>query len=418
MNPTAAHHVDDRHGTLHLLFTGLSRPVTLDGCASLLPELSLHCAAWPFSVTTHNALAPCLRITRRGKGYILQREGSGSELAYATETRLLGDLGIDLMETAASETADLLLLHCAAVELHGSLAVFPNVNHAGKSLLAASLLARGKQLFADDLLGLTPKGTGRAFGLPPRLRMPLPELPADVGIFIATHTGISDDRYLNMAGSAPEIAPYGEERPLGVFILLDRKAGRRATLLPVSSTLCLQHVLYQHQMRNTAAVLFERAKELTDTVPGFLLRYDSVDEALALLEKPFLSIPCASMSTEQSAIEPGMLLPREVRRETAHMGKKVRRNVPGKRAYRQGRGVIMKREGDEAFLIREMPEVILYLNPTARALWELMAAPLSEMEAVTLLAEVFPHIPRRILERDVMSLFSALQEKDLVEPAY
>ena len=54
------------------------------------------------------------------------------------------------------------------------------------------------------------------------------------------------------------------------------------------------------------------------------------------------------------------------------------------------------------------------MNTLGRAVWELLAEPLSEAEAVVLIASVFPQTPLSRIERDVINLFASFQREALI----
>ena len=68
-------------------------------------------------------------------------------------------------------------------------------------------------------------------------------------------------------------------------------------------------------------------------------------------------------------------------------------------------------------MIQTEGDAIFALNNIGWAVWELLAEPLGEVEAVALLASVFSETPRGEIERDVASLFADLVERRLVRPA-
>jgi hypothetical protein len=135
-----------------------------------------HFLRWPFAEHTAGEERPYFHVHETRRGFAICSEGHTER--FETSAEMLCDLGIDLAETFIRYRSAMQCLHCSAVALCSEgeerLVVFPNINRAGKSLLAASFLQHRVRLFADDLLAVTEEGEGMAFGLPPRLRLPLP----------------------------------------------------------------------------------------------------------------------------------------------------------------------------------------------------------------------------------------------------
>ncbi len=162
--------------------------------------------------------------------------------------------------------------------------------------------------------------------------------------------------------------------------------------------------------------MLDRSERLTEQAPCWYLRYARLDDATALLRNAFIETDrgFSGPARKQQSV------PAPAAENVAPASETPRPGAPGRGVsderfvrrpdafVRQGRG--------EFFLGKETGDEIFHLNPLGRAVWELLAEPLSEAEGVELLASVFPQTPRAQIERDVMNLFTAFQRETLIFP--
>jgi hypothetical protein len=292
---------------------------------------------------------------------------------------------------------------------------FPNINRAGKSLLAASFLQHRVRIFADDLLAVTEEGEGMAFGLPPRLRLPLPPTAGRLSAELETMPGHGDGRYHFLyAGEA--VAALGEKRPIGAIVLLRRfpeGQGNGPELRRLSPASALQCMAYQFQMREGQAVsIFELARRLCERVPLWVLDYGSPEEAAELMVREAARVFSAPVAGEE-----GEHLPRGYLTESDRLSMPARgRAFPSERNLRWLRapGMHIHENGAFAYLIPKEQNSIFGVDSIGLAVLSLLEEPLSIAEAAGLLAEVFPQTGHEHLESDLSAFFRLLFEQGLI----
>ena len=182
---------------VQISFEGLPEATLLAGSSRVHQLIKRHFQRWPFAVKTGGEGRPYFHVRETWRGFEIRSEDGTS--SFDTSAEMLCDLGIDLAEAVVRHHSAMQCLHCSAVALRSEgqvrLVVFPNINRAGKSLLAASFFRHGARLFADDLLAVTEEGEGMAFGLPSRLRLPLPATASHLSADLESMPGHGDGRY-------------------------------------------------------------------------------------------------------------------------------------------------------------------------------------------------------------------------------
>src|SRR5690606_27790841 len=175
------------------------------------------------------------------------------------------------------------------------------------------------------------------------------------------------------------------------FILLERKAGARAQLLPVSPAEMLKEVIQQNfGGREQAPLVLDRLSSLVGSVPNTRLVYDDLGKAADLL-CDHLARSDSAASTETAAAQP--LTERLSRR-------------PG----------LSAREVDgEIFLACQRTQNIHHLDRMASAVWRALEQSLSRDEIIAIFSEAFPEVPRRKLARDIHRLVAEMVERGLIE---
>ncbi len=396
-------------------FSGVPRPVRLTRCAPLTAMTKDVFPTWPFRISDSAQEAePVITVRRVKGGYKVDAPWLDGSIFADTPVCAFSSIVADVVYAWLEANPAALCLHCAAAEFGGRLVVFPNTNKAGKSLLAARLMAENHACYGDDLMALTPEGEGMCFGVPPRLRLPIPATEKTVADFAGAHGGKADSRSLYLAPNAPCLAPFGQARPIGAFVMLARKEEGPAELVPADASDSLQNIVYQNLMRRGGALeVLDRSERLTEEKPCWYLRYARLDDAVALLRGAFaetgegFSRPEWKTETANQRstelITPARGMPRTEKTRRASAKNFIRRPDA---LLRQGQGSF--------FLLHETGDEIFSLNDLGRAVWELLAEPLSETEAAALIASVFPEIPRARIERDVVNLFAAFRKMNLI----
>ena len=396
---------------------GFSRPLRLADCEQILPSLKAFMGRWPMDVVpSDDTNEAVITLTGRDDGlYVLKTPWLAEELETESPTKVLCNLAVDLVSAWLEESSGVFGLHGAAVEFSGRLVVFPNTNHAGKSLLTAALMAKGFTAYSDDLLAVTPAGRGRSFGFPPRLRLPWPDLAEKLGQYLETHLAFPDRHYCFVKTEGPELASFGQERPIGAVVVLDRKAEKcPAELIPVTSEAGLKALVNRYLLRpGQARKALLVSQKMLRGLPVWRLRYDSLEEATTILMEAFGPTPAWGFQNHdrrpplpKPGAEPPHLAPSpKSTYKTKHLAR---------RRYACRRNVLLVAEGEAAFLVSPDGDRIFHLNQIGSLVWRMMGEPLSQVEAASLLLEVFPgQHPDRIAE-DIRIIFEDLIENGLI----
>ena len=167
------------------------------------------------------------------------------------------------------------VLHASAVATPGGMVALCGTSTAGKSTLAAALLARGREVVADDALAFEAGGDGvDAFPLPFRLRL-------------------RDEA--QEALQLPEIAARGSgggRGPLAAVVILtpaDVDVAQLSTLAAADAFGTLMPHAYCFSLEEGKEALVEAYLALARTVPVWRLDYpqrlDRLDETVAVLDR-------------------------------------------------------------------------------------------------------------------------------------
>ena len=283
-----------------LEFSDLSAPVQLEGCGALLPIISKVLAKWQFSESQPSLpVAPCMKISRDGPGRYLCAIAAGD----AIPTRL------DAVDAVCEMVAELaweqirsnpswLCLHCAAVEMNGRLVLFPNRRRAGKSTLTAVLASRGYRVFTDDFLpvNVDPEGyiQGRANGILPRIRLPLPDEFSDAfKKWADSDPGPQNKRYKYLEIQA--LADRGSALPIGAVVVLNRGDVTEPSLHVIDRETVLDGMLAQNFARTLhSGKILQASNGVTETAELLRMDFGSAEAAADLLEEKFRAWPTPS----------------------------------------------------------------------------------------------------------------------------
>ncbi len=387
----------------YLALEGLRRPVALHDCDELLPLFSQILGTWPGAVSREAAAHPVISIRRRGDRFVLNSPWAERDLADDSGPGTVCSTLVDLATEFAIDNPSLLGLHCGAVDLGGRLVLFPAATRTGKSTLIARLAAAGHCIWADDLLAVDPvAGTGRAFGILPRLRRPVPRAAGRVlANFVRARKGVADRRQVYLALNGQELAGFGETCRLGAIVLPERQARGAAMLEPVGPGKALERLLLQNLAQvGAASDLLDALAGLAARLPAFRLRYCDLDEAadlLAATDWPRLADmpgdgPGQPREKPRTPRKPALGRDRLVRDPTAEL-----REIDGER-----------------FLVSSRSQAIFGLNPVAAGVWGLLEAPITEEEIGALVTAAFPNIEPAEVARDVHALLRRLVREGLV----
>jgi len=273
-------------------FGPVAEPVEITGCTGLLEPVSRCLHGWPLAPWAPESTDdPAIAITTRETEFVLTSRFIAGEETYADAPSIVCAFMAELIMAYGATQRDNLFLHAGGAVVEDRMMVFPARGRAGKSTLVAQLAQRGARIFSDDVVPLDIATLrGRALGIEPRLRLPLPEsLSATMHGWVEAHRRLFNRKitYVGLPRQGPgALAPLGEERPIDAIVLLAREPGARPTLEPCSRADVLKQLVHQHFGGPvTAVTLIARFKALVESAPCYRLRYDGGEEAPDLLHR-------------------------------------------------------------------------------------------------------------------------------------
>lgn len=396
-----------------VVFEGMVAPLRLDHAASVLPllpevlpgwrsrVLEADAAAKPFysvSATTDDSLLTC---TWHVEDRPVRRFDAVNAVCDAISA---------LSFALPAEDSRLICLHAAAVEMAGRLVVFPNIRRAGKSTLSVALAMAGHALFSDDVVPLSfgsdNQAQGRAMGIAPRLRLPLPDtVPPAFKEWVAAVSGAQNRQYLYL--TLPDQPRHGVMRPLGAFVILDRRddptEARLERLAPNAAMDVLLHQNFTRD-RHSGDILRKMAAALT-RLPVFRLTYSGLADAVECLNTGFAAWP------DPSPVPDGEAQPFRL---AEFNGPDLPR--PGKAdRIRQRSGTIAEEIGDTLYLADPEGLAIHRMDVLASVLWSVLEEPVTPQDMLELLLEAFPGTDEAKVAADVQGLLDMLHGARLIE---
>ena len=383
-------------------FEGTNSTIDVADDAAFLAALNAAAFDGPYRAV-RECEAPIATVRANGGSYEIT--APGEEPFTATAVSAACSVIVDAVKAVIEARPSRLCFHCGSVLLGGQLVLLAGPFRAGKSTLIARMAADGHAVFGDDVLPLDEEDMhGVAMGVAPRLRLPLPAgASRAMREFVTQWATVQDDRYLYFR--PPSLAMRGASAPLGAVVLLDRRADGSAQLFQATEGAALRSLVMRNFSRaEPAGKLLDRLHRIAGRLPRFTLRYSSLEEAADLLCRVFgtgapqpESYPVADprSADEGGQADPFALLDRKL---------PLRRNP----------AVRMRTVGSEVVLTDAEGWGIHHLNASGAGLWRLLEQPVTACDAVEVMAEAFPAVPRKTLERDVSSLFAALYAQGFV----
>lgn len=276
-----------------LRFGPINRPAAFTGCAALAAIVAARLNGWDVApwLPAAESLAPVVSIAARGGKFVLSSDFITGEDVYDDDTDAACAFIVELIMAYGAQDRDALFLHAGGAVLGERLIVYPAVGKTGKSTLTAQLAARGARIFTDDVVAVNlDTCRARALGIEPHLRRPLPDaLDAGERRWIEDRIALANRRlaYLGLprAGQGA-LAPLGEERPIGAFVLLERREGMRPALAPCPRPDIMKLIIRQHfGAARPAPELLPRFKALIESAPCWRLTYSGGSEAAELFQR-------------------------------------------------------------------------------------------------------------------------------------
>jgi len=396
-----------------LEFAELNAPLNLDGGSELLPLIGQVLAQWPHAPARDPAAwnPPFMTITGDGTGtYACQSADSPTPTrwnALNTVCDLIAELSWEQIRSHPAR----LCIHCAAVEIHGRLVIFPNRRRAGKSQLAAVLAHRGHKVFTDDFLPVDAAHSGQiegvANGILPRIRLPQPdELSPEFAQWVNRNPGPSNSQYKYL--ETETLAPRGTRLPIGAIVLLDRKPDNATALKPIDAAAALTEVVSQNFARSThAGRILRLASAVTDAAELYQLSYANAEQAADLLERsltcwkhiPPVAIDAAASTPPDADLE-----------RLATPAPPFQGHLP----YVQARETTCVTVGEATYLADADGLGVHRLNPTSGAIWHLLEEPTDLAEVTTVLSGAFPDVPEQQIATDCRATLSDFAENRLI----
>ncbi|MBT8424556.1 MAG: PqqD family peptide modification chaperone, partial [Silicimonas sp.] len=302
-----------------------------------------------------------------------------------------------------------LCLHAGAVEIGGRLVIIPNARRAGKSTLTACLARDGHPVFTDDTLPVRfdamGRLVGRAGGISPRLRLPLPDtLDHAFRSWVAANPGPDNGQYKYL--SLPDLPPSGRTAPLGAIVLLERSEAQPPSLSPVAPETAMDTLLFQNFTREVHSVdVLKLLARMTTTLPVLRLRYGEAPQAADLLAQSFNVWPDPVPSDPVLA---GALARADLDTMPAIA-------VTAGETYRQRPGAAMADVGDALYLSDPEGGRIHRLNPVSQAIWTLLEHPISPEQIRDVLVEAFPDTNPDRIGADVTEFMAGLGAAGLID---
>lgn len=358
-------------------------------------------ALWPHRCSVEEAAA----VEHTPGGGYVWRQGERM-VREATEAAFLCSLSIEMVMACCEQQPDLWRLHAAAVAGYGCGLLLCGSHRAGKSVLTTRLMAEGWTGFGDDMVALTREGRLFSFGIAPRLRLPLPASSA-LRAYVAACRGCGDRSAVYLDAAHSGTAPWGTKHAAHAVVVLRRVASgpvRLRALGPADGvTALLQRSLFD---AGQAGTTLHAACALLERLPCVQLSYADADRAAQ----------CLTAWARQ-----GLPAPAEVAASAPHA---TERAPSGREdgvvqssvcCWRRRKGPVYRQVGLAGYLSDVQGNALYRLTPLGCALWQMLEQPLSEAQAVALLAEAFPQAGRRRIAQDVRALFEALRRRGLIE---
>lgn len=397
---------------LYLNFQDLTAPVRLEGAPALLPLIGTVLTGWPHEITQTPSADPCVTIAAAVDGYTCTLPGGAAPKQWDAVNTVC-EMVVELAWEQIRSNPSWLCLHCAAVELNGRLVLFPNRRRAGKSTLTAVLAQRGHRVFTDDFLPVEIDAQGhmcgRANGILPRIRLPLPDSFSEVvKDWVRENPGPANTQYKYL--EIDRLAPRGAALPIGAVVILDRDGTAQPSLNPVSPPVALDEMIAQNFARTLHSGRILRASHgVAEAAELHRLHYASAEDAADLLETRFQSWagPVKTLADQAGLHSVGADL------SLLHEDKP---RFFDDLTYTQAPDVTEVVADTAAYLSDASGIGVHRLNEGSVAIWRLLEEPGTLAEVTDVLSEIFPDVPRARIEADSRTTLSQFAANRLIVP--
>ena len=395
-----------------LRFSGTDGPVLFDDVDDVIDFLPDIFCNWPFEEVEPPDNSFCLTLSRQAGKFQFSSDIYDLSKSVSDPLNAACTLLAELAWARIRKDESLLCFHGAAVEVDGSLVLFPNKRRAGKSTLTACLAAQGFRVFTDDYLPLLLSESGALLGLAngaaPRLRLPLPEeFSPDILDWIDRHAGPSNRQYLYLHLTEGQLADHGEALPISRIILLERSDDAGLSLSPVGAAEVLRRLIFQNFSRsmNPARVL-AMINAMVETSECLQLDYSSGEEAAAFLKEWFTGNRAQTTATANIRTMP------EEKLAVLTTSDAVLTASP----YRRNSSNFDVRYGDEVFAACSDGPGLHHFEGVTTGIWNMLSDPSTQAEITEALCAAFPDEPADRVSQGVTEIMQAMLKHRLIEP--
>lgn len=399
---------------LVLLPQGLERPLVFSpGTVHVARMLQSVLTGWPMT-GGGSAENPLLRIFADGDGITIERPEDGGTFHEPTAVSAVCSLVVEIVDALAAASPGLVCLHAAAAELGGRLVLFPAAHRAGKSTLMGRLSTGGRRIFADDILPFDlAAGEAVSTGCLPRLRLPLPHgTSRTFRDRVRELTVLSDGYYAYLCAPKGAEIRFGERRPLGAVVLLERSDRPvRARLEPAPLDRALLEILTRNTRSDRdASLLLSTFVSIVRDVPVQRLVYSDLEDAVRCIDIAFakeMPVPPQTMLCGRLVCdEPLGILVGNAAPPASRVGLPL---------YKRNPSVTLEQVDASGFLLDRRDNSLHMLDPLGLGVWNLLGTPRDASSLSDIVAGAFPETPHRKVADDIDRLLSALVGEGLIE---
>ena len=408
-----------------IYFNELSKPVFFENCPKLFQEIQHFFYLWSFQEKKISSIIPkngflIQGIENEQKGYKIHTLWNNKISYEPTISSLLCNFSIELILAFCQEHSDILCIHAAAIQIKNNTILILGNNKSGKSTLISTIMAHGAKNLGDDLIGITPQREVYCFGIPPRLRLPLPKSIL-LENFSSLYHGNNDEFYQYLYPPKHISSSFGITNTITHIIMLERNTENSAQLLSLTKEISLSEILTHYILLNqNAQKIFQQATKLIENLPSFSFNYSDLDAAAIYLYTFF---------SENSYKNTVPYLLEQIKRynllkKNTYQIKKVKKSPLAAKYkkneknifYIQSPKIIFSSIYEKSFLIDKNSNAIFELNQLSEIIWKLFENPLNTKEAIDLLIEAFPNTSKTTITQDIINIFSLFKQKNFIIP--
>ncbi len=407
---------DHRHMATrrYLTFADINAPLRLIGGEALFDLIRAILPGWPFQVSEiEPKTPPFFSIDVDGdEGKFLCRDMTAEDAKprKLDSVNAVCDLVAAMSRALPAAQPTLICLHAAAIEVSGRLVVIPDARRAGKSTLAACLAHLGCTVFSDDFLAVSfdqeGRLVGRANGICPRLRLPLPDaMVPDFADWALGVPGPSNNQYKYL--SLDNLPASGNTLPLGAIVLIDRADDAKIAFHDVTPDDAMTVLLRQNFTRDIhSGGVLTAMERLLVTLPLTKLHYSNASDAATRIIDNFgaWTTPVAASAAHA-----------DMKFDRAAVSEPLRGAIHPETEYYQKPDAAAATIGDAVFVSDPEGAGIHRLNPISEAIWLLLGKPITPNQVVEILRLANPEVPGADIQSDTNNFLTALARAGLLK---